>query len=108
MYISNDLSVLEQQYADLLGDEKEKERKRTVIIIFLLFLLMFLGVVEATYSYIKLFGSVNYDKDVISNIYMELIEIEDAKKFFEAETKFNVMIADVNKIIGESIRDVMQ
>ena len=44
----------------------------------------------------------------VQELYMELVEIEEAKKFFEAETKFNVMIADVNKIIGESIRDVMQ
>lgn len=43
----------------------------------------------------------------VQELYAELIENEEAKKFFEAETKFNVMIADVNKIIGESIRDVM-
>ena len=40
--------------------------------------------------------------------YAELIEIDEAKKFFEAETKFNIVIADVNKIIGEAIKDVMQ
>ena len=44
----------------------------------------------------------------VQEMYMELIEIEDAKKFFEAETKFNVVVADINKIIGEAIRDVMQ
>lgn len=44
----------------------------------------------------------------MQDMYSELIEIEDAKKFFEAETKFNIVIADVNKIIGEAIRDVMQ
>ena len=41
-------------------------------------------------------------------LYAELIEIDEAKKFFEAETKFNIVIADVNKIIGEAIRDVIQ
>ena len=40
--------------------------------------------------------------------YAELVENLDAKKFFEAETKFNILIAYVNKIIGEAIRDVMQ
>lgn len=40
--------------------------------------------------------------------YAELVENEEAKRFFEAETKFNILIADVNKIIGEAIRDVMQ
>ena len=37
----------------------------------------------------------------------ELVEDEEGKRFFEAETKFNVMIADVNKIIGEAVRDVI-
>ena len=44
----------------------------------------------------------------MQNLYAELIEIDDAKRYFEAETKFNIVIADVNKIIGEAIRDVMQ
>lgn len=43
----------------------------------------------------------------MQELYAELIENREAKSFFEAETKFNVMIADVNKIIGEAIRDVM-
>lgn len=44
----------------------------------------------------------------VQELYAELIEIDEAKRFFEAETKFNIIIADVNKIIGEAIRDVMQ
>lgn len=44
----------------------------------------------------------------MQDLYAELIEIQEAKKFFEAETKFNVVIADINKIIGEAIRDVIQ
>lgn len=44
----------------------------------------------------------------MQDLYAELIEIQEAKSFFEAETKFNVVIADVNKIIGEAIRDVIQ
>ena len=44
----------------------------------------------------------------MQELYVELIEIDDAKKYFEAETKFNILVADVNKIIGEAIRDVMQ
>ncbi len=44
----------------------------------------------------------------LQNKYAELVENLDAKKFLEAETKFNILIADVNKIIGEAIRDVMQ
>lgn len=44
----------------------------------------------------------------IQELYLELMENNDAKKFFEAETKFNILFADVNKIIGESIKDVME
>ena len=43
----------------------------------------------------------------VQNLYAKLEENDEAKRFFEAETKFNVVIADVNKIIGEAIRDVM-
>ena len=43
----------------------------------------------------------------MQNLYAELIENNEAKSFFEAETKFNILIADVNKIIGEAIKDVM-
>ena len=44
----------------------------------------------------------------MQNEYAELIQNEEAKRFFDAETKFNILIADVNKIIGEAIRDVME
>lgn len=44
----------------------------------------------------------------MQELYIELIENDEARKYFEAETKFNILIADVNKMIGEAIRDVMQ
>lgn len=44
----------------------------------------------------------------VKKLFEELVQEEEAKKFFDAETKFNIIIADVNKIIGEAIRDVMQ
>ena len=44
----------------------------------------------------------------VQDLYAELIEQPDAKKYFDAETKFNILIADVNRIIGESIREVME
>ena len=43
----------------------------------------------------------------VQDLYVELMEDSEAKKFFEAETKFNILFADVNKIIGDSIKDVM-
>ena len=54
-------------------------------------------------------GKQNEEKyKEMQDLYMELIKVEEAKRFFEAETKFNIVIADVNKIIGEAIKDVMQ
>lgn len=44
----------------------------------------------------------------MQDLYVELIEDNEAKRYFEVETKFNIVIADVNKIIGEAIRDVMK
>lgn len=41
-------------------------------------------------------------------LFEELIQEDEAKRFFDAETKFNIIIADVNKIIGEAIREVIQ
>lgn len=43
----------------------------------------------------------------MQEMYIKLMEDEETKKFFDAETKFNILLADVNKIIGESIKDVM-
>ena len=40
--------------------------------------------------------------------YMELIKNELVMKYFDLELKFNVLLADVNKIIGESVRDVIE
>ena len=43
----------------------------------------------------------------MQDLYAELVENDEAKRFFEEETKFNIIIADINKIIGEAIRDVI-
>ena len=43
----------------------------------------------------------------LQELYKILVENEDVKEYFEKEVKFNVMIADVNKIIGEAIKDVL-
>lgn len=44
----------------------------------------------------------------VQELYGELIQNEEASKFFDAEMKFNILVADVNKIIGEVVRDVMK
>ena len=43
----------------------------------------------------------------IQNMYKEMIEIPEIKKYFDAELKFNVMLGDVNRIISESVKDIL-
>ena len=53
-------------------------------------------------------GKEDQDKtNKMKELYAELIQIEEAKKYFDAEMKFNILLADVNKIIGEAVRDFM-
>ena len=44
----------------------------------------------------------------IQNLYAELVQNEVAKKYFDLEIRFSVMVADVNKIISEAIKDVIK
>ena len=44
----------------------------------------------------------------MQELYVELIQDDVAKKYFDAETKFNILIADINKIIGDAIADVIK
>lgn len=41
-------------------------------------------------------------------LYAELIEIPEVKNYFNTELSFNVMLADVNKIISEAVEDVIK
>ena len=43
----------------------------------------------------------------VQSLYGELIQNEEAKKYFDAELKFNILLGDVNKIISEAVRDVI-
>ena len=44
----------------------------------------------------------------MQQLYIELFEDADAARFFDAETKFNIILADVNKIIGDAVMDVLK
>ena len=44
----------------------------------------------------------------MQELYVELIQDDVAQKYFDAETKFNILIADINKIIGDAIADVIK
>lgn len=43
----------------------------------------------------------------LQELYTILIKEPRIKEFFDKEVKFNVMIADVNKAIGNAIKDVL-
>ena len=43
----------------------------------------------------------------LQEIYQILMQDETIKEYFEKQVRFNVMIADVNKIIGNAIKDVL-
>ena len=43
----------------------------------------------------------------LQELYDILIKEPEVKEYFDKEVKFNVLIADVNKIIGEAIKDVL-
>lgn len=43
----------------------------------------------------------------LQELYTILVEQKEIKEYFDLEVKFNVMIADVNKIIAEAIKEVL-
>lgn len=50
----------------------------------------------------------NKDKEKeLQDIYAGLLSKENVKEYFDAEFKFNVLLADVNKIIGDSVKEVL-
>lgn len=43
----------------------------------------------------------------LQEMYSILVADADIKKYFDMEVRFNVMLADINKIIGEAVKDVL-
>ncbi len=68
------------------------------------------------------FEKIRYDVQVMSfqgkddpekmkklqDMYNILNQNKDIKEYFDIEVRFNIMLADVNKIISESVRDLIQ
>lgn len=51
---------------------------------------------------------VSQDKEKeLQDIYAELLSKENVKEYFDAEFKFNILLADVNKIIGDAVKEVL-
>ena len=44
----------------------------------------------------------------LQELYQILMQNPKVKEYFDVEVRFNVMLADVNKIIGEAVKDVLQ
>ena len=44
----------------------------------------------------------------VQELYGELLQNQEASKYFDAEMKFNILIADVNKIIGNAIQSLIK
>lgn len=44
----------------------------------------------------------------VQELYGELIQNQEASRYFDAEMKFNILIADINKIIGEAIQGLLK
>lgn len=52
-------------------------------------------------------GSADPEKmQKLQELYTILVENKDIKEYFDLEVNFNVMIADVNKIIAESMEEI--
>lgn len=61
-------------------------------------------------SQVKIMQTGETDEKELANMqkmYAKLIENEEAKKYLDAEAKFNILMTDINKIIGDSIKDVV-
>ena len=50
--------------------------------------------------------SKNKEKE-LQDTYTELLSKENVAQYFDAEFKFNILLADVNKIIGDSVKEVL-
>ena len=46
-------------------------------------------------------------KQKLAKLYNVLIENTDIKEYFDYEIAFNKLMFDINKIIGDTIKDVM-
>ena len=42
----------------------------------------------------------------LQEMYVMLVENKEIKEYFDLEVRFNVMVADVNKIIAQSMEDI--
>lgn len=46
--------------------------------------------------------------ELMQKLYLQLIQNDVTKKYLEVEMKFNTMLADINKILGEAVKEVIE
>lgn len=46
--------------------------------------------------------------ETLQRIYLELIQNDITKKYLDVELKFNTMLSDINKILGEAVKDIIE
>ncbi len=50
----------------------------------------------------------NAEKSTMENLYSIIIQNENARKLLENEMKIDVMLADMQKIVGEGIKEIVE
>ena len=79
----------EDKEAKMLKDFKEKQTKMQM-------------------AYIESGKTDDNMQKELENIYSLLIQSERVRSFLEAEIRLNVLLADMQKIIGEGIKDIVE
>ena len=62
---------------------------------------------EGQMNFIKNGTEQQDELNKIQEMYEEMIQIDEIKKYFDAELKFNILLTDINKLITEAVKDVI-
>ena len=121
--VISDRRTIDTNYSNLNKFKVEIKGENVAIIALGDFYQLGENVIEELKNKIKEFEEARYDAQItamqtgkndeekvkkMQDLYVELIQDDIAKKYFEAEMKFNILLADVNKIIGDAVKDVIQ
>lgn len=64
---------------------------------------------EMQMEYIKNNGKIDESKNTeMQNLYSILIQDSKIREYFETEMKLDIMIADMQKIIGEAVKEIVE
>ncbi len=64
---------------------------------------------EMQINYIKNNGKIDEEKNKeMQNLYSILIQDTKMREYLEAEMKLDIMIADMQKIIGEAVKEIVE